>query len=202
MAWKPSGGKLNEIRSAFKEGRINDLIQIVKKQSHQLNTRLYRLEKKGIGTSESAYIFAQRETGKEKPRYTESENKLRAMPLAELYRHAISINVKIVSPTSTATGLKHIENKRLDSASAALARYDIHVNSDELKAFIDAGGSEFLNSRYLSSDQIMEDYEKYVINGNVTVKQFIRELKRYKDASNIKYNKVTRAWNKLNVRKK
>lgn len=202
MVWKPSGGRLDEIRTAFNNGNINELINIVQKQAHQINQRFYRLEKRGIGTGESAYVYAQRETGKEKPRYTESRNKLRAMGIADLYKLAININVKIVSPTSTVTGLQHLEDKRLSGAVKQLNRYDININETQLKEFLDAGGYEFLNSKYLSSDQILEDYEKYVVNGSVTMKQFIRELNRYKDASNIKYNRVQAAWKHINTKKK
>lgn len=199
---KLSRGKLDEIRNAYKNGNVNELVNIVRQQSHLLNTRLYRIEKSGVGLTSSAYVFAQRETGKTKPRYTESTNKLRNMPLQELYNLALNINVKIASPTSSQSGLKHLENVRLEQSSKALARYGINVSPSELKEFFDAGGSEFLNSKYLSSDQIMEDYETYVLNGNLTVKQFLREFKRYKDQSSVKYNKVTKAWKKLNKRKK
>lgn len=202
MVWKPSGGRLNEIRNAYKNGNLNELIQIVKKQAHQINQRFYRMEKRGRGMSESAYVFAKRETGKEKPRYTESERKLRDMGIADLYKMAIDINVKIVSPTSTATGLKYLEDKRLSGAVKQLNRYDINIDESQLKEFLDSGGAEFLNSKYLSSDQLLEDYEKYVVNGNVTMKQFMRELKRYREASNIKYNKVSAAWKRINTRKK
>lgn len=202
MAWKPTAGRLNEIRNAYKTGNMNELIQIVKQQAHQINQRFYRIEKRGRGMGESAYVFAQRETGKDKPRYTESERKLREMGIADLYKLAIDINVKIVSPTSTATGLKHLENTRLSGAVKQLNRYNINIDESQLKEFLDAGGDEFLNSKYLSSDQLLEDYEKYVVNGNVTMKQFMRELTRYKQASNIKYNKVTAAWKRIDTGKK
>lgn len=202
MVWKPSGGRLNEIRAAYESGNLNELVNIVQKQAHQINQRFYRLEKRGMGTGESAYVFAQRETGKDKPRYTESRHKLHDMGIADLYKLAININVKLVSPTSTVRGLRHLEDKRLSGAVKQLNRYDININESQLKEFLDAGGYEFLNSKYLSSDQILEDYEKFVVNGKVTMKQFMRELKRYREASNIKYNKVQAAWKRINTKKK
>ena len=58
-------GYIKELRQA----RNKDLIvDFVSQQAKQINQRFYRLEKVGKG-KDTAYYYAQQETGKDKPRY-------------------------------------------------------------------------------------------------------------------------------------
>lgn len=196
-------GRFSEIRQEYKAGRVDLLAETVQKMAKQVNQRFYRLEKAGVGLGENAYRYAQKETGKEKPRYTESINKLKKMPRQELYELALQINKKLVTPSSTIGGTRMLYEKRLDFASKKLESNGIFVSQDELKAFIDAGGDEFLNNtERFSSEQIMIDYEEFVLNGKVSMDQFVRGLKQFQDTIDMKYSDIQRAFRSLTSRKK
>ena len=106
---------LRQIRQA----RDKDLlVNWVQKASKQVNQRLYRLEKAGVGIGDTAYRFAQMETGKEKPRYSTSTNVLNKMSNEELYSTALELNQKLMSKTSTIRGIKEITESRLSKSIA------------------------------------------------------------------------------------
>lgn len=196
-------GHFSVIRSVYKSGRKDLLAKTVQKMAKQVNQRFYRLEKAGIGLGENAYRYAQKETGKDKPRYTESLHKLNGMSRHDLYELALQINKKLVTPTSTIGGTRALYEKRLELASKKLASEDVTVTEEQLKAFIDAGGDEFLNNaKRFSSSQIMIDYEEFVLNGKVTMDQFVRGLKQFQDITSMKYSDVQKAFKSLTRRKK
>lgn len=196
-------GRFSEIRQEYKAGRTDLLAETVQKMAKQVNQRFYRLEKAGVGLGENAYRYAQRETGKDKPRYTESLNKLKKMPRQELYELALQINKKLVTPSSTIGGTRALYDKRLDFASNKLKGNGINVSEDQLKSFIDAGGAEFLNNaERFSSEQIMIDYEEFVLNGNVSMDQFVRGLKQFQDTIDMKWSDVQSSFRSLTRSKK
>lgn len=196
-------GRFSEIRQEYKAGRTDLLAETVQKMAKQVNQRFYRLEKAGVGLGENAYRYAQRETGKDKPRYTESINKLKQMPRQELYELALQINKKLVTPSSTIGGTRALYDKRLEFASKELESKGVSVSEEQLKAFIDAGGAEFLNNaERFSSDQIMIDYEEFVLNGKVSMDQFVRGLKQFQDTIDMKWSDVQSAFRSLTRSKK
>lgn len=196
-------GRFSEIRQEYKAGRTDLLAETVQKMAKQVNQRFYRLEKAGVGLGENAYRYAQRETGKDKPRYTESINKLKQMPRQELYELALQINKKLVTPSSTIGGACALYDKRLEFASNKLESKGISVSEEHLKAFIDAGGSEFLNNaERFSSEQIMIDYEEFVLNGKVSMDQFVRGLKQFQDTLDMKWSDVQSTFRSLTCSKK
>lgn len=196
-------GHYSEIRSEYKSGRKDLLAKTVQKMAKQVNQRFYRLEKAGIGLGENAYRYAQKETGKDKPRYTESLNKLKGMSRQDLYELALQINKKLVTPSSTIGGTRALYEKRLELASKKLASEDVTVTEEQLKAFIDAGGDEFLNNaKRFSSSQIMIDYEEFVLQGKVTMDQFVRGLKQFQDITSMKYSDIQKTFKSLTRRKK
>lgn len=196
-------GRFSEIRQEYKAGRTDLLAETVQKMAKQVNQRFYRLEKSGIGLGENAYRYAQRETGKDKPRYTESINKLKQMPRQALYELALQINKKLVTPSSTIGGTRALYEKRLEFASKKLESKGISVSEEQLKAFIDADGDEFLNNaKRFSSEQIMIDYEEFVLNGKVSMDQFVRGLKQFQDNLDMKWSDVQSAFRSLTRSKK
>ena len=195
--------KLKELKQA----RNKELLaQEVARMSQQLNQRFYRLEKKGIGLSETAYSYAQSETGKEKPRYTTSVNKLSQLSFNELYNLALNINVKIVSGTSSIKGIKKIGKKRISKATEKLKENlnldDVEFNEDDLEEFIKLGGSDLLNNKYMDSNQVIEDFIELSKQGNITVKEFIREFKRFKKVNKKTPDRVRKNWLRLSNRKR
>lgn len=168
---------LRELRQIKdKDSIINKLI----KMSKQVNQRFYRIEKKGLSNDSYGYERAQLETGKEKPRYSTSYNVLNEYPLQTLYEMGLQINIKIYSDTTTIKGIEGIQKKRIDEAVKALNDKGIKIGRKEFLDFIESGGAEFLNNKYLSSTQIIEDFEEITKDGNVSVKEFLREFKRYR----------------------
>lgn len=194
--------KLKELKQA----RNKELLtQEVARMSKQLNQRFYRLEKKGIGLNETAYSYAQSETGKEKPRYTTSVNKLSQLSFNELYNLALNINVKIVSGTSSIRGIKKIGEKRISKATEKLKEtlnLDDEFNEEDLKEFIELGGSVLLNNKYMDSNQVIEDFIELSKQGNITVKEFIREFKRFKKVNKKTPDRVRKNWLRLSKRKR
>lgn len=195
--------KLKELKQA----RNKELLaQEVARMSRQLNQRFYRLEKKGIGLNETAYSYAQSETGKEKPRYTTSVNKLSQLSFNELYNLALNINVKIVSGTSSIKGIKKIGEKRISKATEKLKETlnldDNEFNEEDLKEFIELGGSDLLNNKYMDSEQVIEDFIELSKQGNITVKEFIREFKRFKKVNKKTPDRVRKNWLRLSQRKR
>lgn len=196
-------GHFSEIRQEYKAGRKDLLAETVQKMAKQVNQRFYRLEKAGVGLGENAYRYAQKETGKEKPRYTESINKLKQMPRQELYELALQINKKLVTPSSTIGGTRMLYEKRLEASSAAIQqRFGVSISKDQLLQFIDAGGDRFLNdSHRFSSGQILKDYEQYVLDGKVSTEKFIELLQAYQEKTSMKYSDLQREFRTLNKRR-
>lgn len=196
-------GRFSEIRQEYKAGRKDLLVETVQKMAKQVNQRFYRLEKTGVGLGENAYRYAQKETGKEKPRYTESINKLKQMPRQELYELALQINKKLVTPSSTIGGTRMLYEKRLEASSIAIEqRFGVSISKDQLLQFINAGGDRFLNdSHRFSSGQIMKDYEQYVLDGKVITEKFIEQLQAYQEKTSMKYSDLQRDFRSLNKRR-
>lgn len=201
--FKNLSGHFSEIRQEYKAGRKDLLAETVQKMAKQVNQRFYRLEKAGVGLGENAYRYAQKETGKEKPRYTESINKLKQMPRQELYELALQINKKLVTPSSTIGGTRMLYEKRLEASSAAIEqRFGVSISKDQLLQFIDADGDRFLNdSHRFSSGQILKDYEQYVLNGKVSTEKFIEQLQSYQEKTSMKYSDLQREFRSLNKRR-
>lgn len=166
---------LNKIRE-LKQARNPELFaKEIQRMSKQINQRFYRLEKAGY-EGDTAYRYAQKETGKNKPRYSVSLNKIMGMSLEEMYQTAIEINAKLISPTSTIRGIKELENRRLESSSQALEELGINLSPQEIKELVTNGGGELLGNKWLDSYQIVDDWE-FAKERGLTVKEFIRSYK-------------------------
>lgn len=167
--------KLNRIKELKQLRDVDVFAEEVSRMARQINQRFYRLEKRGIYNT-TAQQYAVKDTRKEKPRYPSSINVLKDMTIEELYELAIDINNKIVSPTSTLRGLKKVENKRLDSSLAKLSEEGFDIEKKKFIKFLENGGGEILNNKFLSSDQIIEMWQNSLVQG-LTTKEFIRSFK-------------------------
>ena len=146
----------------------------------------------------------ERETGKEKPRYTVSINKLEGMSLQELYELGIQINAKLVSKTSTITGLKEVEDYRIKEGIKELFGEDFNVKdiNEEWKKFLRDGGGELMNNKWMSSYQIADDWQEFTQQGGVSMQEFIDIYNVYKEKEDIDYGDIRRRLINLNKRKK
>lgn len=193
--------ELRELRSA----RNTELFaKKIKQMAAQINQRFYRLEKSG-GSKDTAYLYAQRETGKDKPRYSVNLEKLKNMSIQELFNLGVEINQKLVSKTSTLRGLREVAKKRLEMSTESLDGWNLSQDEkQEYQKFLENGGGTLMNKRYLDSEQIREDWLRYNRQG-VTTKEFIYQYKRYKEKTEdweFDYGKVHRNLNNLVIRKK
>ena len=201
-------GKLNELRD-LKQARIKEpLIDLVQKMARQVNQRFYRLEKANVGLGDTAYRFAVQETDKKKPRYPTYKKTLENMSLQELYELGIQLNVKIASKTSTIRGLKEV-NRQREIESLRTLHSDVGVSKDisigeqnRWRDFLNRGGGEIMNNKYLDSYQIREDWYNYTYEGGVSIKKFLEVYNKntQDNFDDVDYGKIRRTL--INLKKK
>lgn len=188
--------KLKQLRQA--KSKVL-LAREVVRMSKQINQRFYRLEKAGLNVDSYAYQLASMQLGKERPRYTTSFNKLSELPFDTLYKQALEINEKIASGTSAITGVKETQKKRITNSLATLKDMGYDIDRDDFEDFLRIGGAQLL--REFGSEQIIEDFWSKTQKGVVTVKEFVREFKRYKSLKRVDYSKVLRNLKRINKKR-
>lgn len=201
----------NETFEKLKYYRIqNDkekLAREVRRMSKVINERYRQLEKKDLSKDSYAYKVSQGETGRQKPRYTESQNKLENMDIVSLFELGLQLNVKIYSSSSRVRGVRDIQSKRIEKAVESLeATLGKPIDKKTFKDFLENGGSELLNYKYLDSEQVIDDLTELTKDGKVSVKEFINEFKRFRkqisEKKRLDYGRITRNLNNLVARKK
>lgn len=188
--------KLRELRQARSKVL---LAKEVVRMSKQINQRFYRLEKAGLHVDSYAYQLASMQLGKERPRYTTSFNKLSDLPFDTLYKQALEINEKIGSKTSAITGVKATQEKRVTNSLDSLRKLGYDIDRDDFEQFLKIGGSQLIKE--FGSEQIFEDFWSQTQEGVVTVKEFVREFKRYKSLERVDYSKVLRNLKRINKKR-
>lgn len=189
-------------------GETGALVKEVVRIGKIINQRFYRLEKAGIAKQSYAYQVAQGETGRDKPRYMTNLDKLRKMDRLDLYRMYRQMYAKYFSDTSKEAKLKKIVEEKLEESYQAAqyiarsAGLDIEINKDDYIKFLELMGSEYLNSTYLYSEQLIEDFIMYTQIGNLSVKEFAREYKRFKNIENLDTIRVRRNLDRALERKR
>lgn len=175
------------------------LAREVVRMSKQINQRFYRLEKAGLNVDSYAYQLASMQLGKERPRYTTSISKLTELPFDTLYKQALEINEKIASGTSAIRGVRVTQEKRITNSLAELKARGYDINRDDFEEFLKIGGSTLIKE--FGSEQIFEDFWSKTQEGVVTVKEFVREFKRYKSLDRVDYSKVLRNLKRINKKR-
>lgn len=188
--------KLRELRQA--KSKVL-LAREVVRMSKQINQRFYRLEKAGLSVDSYAYKLASMQLGKERPRYTTSFNKLSELPFDTLYKQALEINEKIASGTSAITGVRAIQKERITNSLASLKEMGYDIDKGDFEEFLRIGGAQLI--REFGSEQIFEDFWSKTQEGVVTVKEFVREFKRYKSLERVDYSKVLRNLKRINKKR-
>lgn len=183
------------------------LAKEIRKLTKRVNQRYRELEKKGLNSDSYSYKVSQGETGRVMPRYTESQNVLERMSIAELFELGLQVNAKIYSSSSRVKGVREIQDKRITKAVESLSKsLGKEIDKQTFKDFIEKGGSELLNNKFLDSEQVVDDFLEYTKSGNVSIKEFIREFTRYRkqmsEKKRIDYAKIKRNLNNLVQRKK
>lgn len=156
-----------------------ELVDIVQGMANKLNRRFRRLEENDIGLNESAYYYAMtdkfsKETLNGNVRYPNTKSQLKQLNSKQLYELGQSLNKKLTSRTSTISGIKKLNEERINKGTQQLESdlSDIDFNIDKFKEFLRKGGGKILNNKYLDYTLVVEDFMDKIKN-KVTVKQFI-----------------------------
>lgn len=182
--------KKKALLKLYKNNDEKALASEIAKMTKQLNRRFLNLERKGVGLNENAYRYAQQETGRERPRYSESaklwEKNIKLYGAERVLDAALNINVKLLSNSSLVTGVEALSSKRIHNAVDSLKKYmpeelKKELSEDNFMSFIKSGGSKLLNTKYLSSTQVIEDFLKFSKRGNgeLSNKEFIDSYMDY-----------------------
>ena len=163
------------------QGNKRALAKEIRRMSKALNQRFRELEKRGLQGDSYAYKYARSETGKNKPRYTESMNVLMNYDLNTLFEQGLQVNVKMYSSSTSIPVVRATKEKKLNKAIQTLQdEIGEEIDYNEFENFLKLGGGEFMNYKYLDSTQVVEDFVEFTKSGNISTKEFIREFKRYK----------------------
>ena len=200
---RDTNSQMEKLKLLFKMQNKKELAKEVKQMAKQINQRFYRLEKQDLQNDSYAYQLSKKETGKTKPRYTQSLNKLEDKPLDTLYQESMDIFSKLFSKTSKIRGVKEIQEKRINKGIENLEfSAGIKIDKNDFKEFLELGGGEFLNSKYFDSTQIIEDFVDATKDGNISIKEFLREFKRFKKIQQRTYPRIKKNLTNLLSRKK
>lgn len=150
--------RTNRIIEFKRAGDKEALAREVRLMNKRLNERFRQIEKKNKHPEKTtAYMYAQRELGSEKPRYTESMNKIMEMDINTLYESALGVSRKLGSKSTSLSGLKYINENRVQGALDGIKKelgIDIE-DSPEFRRFLEENVNEMIDNN-IGSDVIFE----------------------------------------------
>lgn len=162
--------KFDQKQRAKQEERTNRIIELkragdkealareVRLMNKRLNERFRQIERKTKNPEKTtAYMYAQRELGTEKPRYTESMNKIMQMDINTLYESALGVSRKLGSKSASLSGLKYINENRVQGAIEGIKKnlgIDIE-DTKEFRRFLEENVNEMVDNN-IGSDVIFE----------------------------------------------
>lgn len=162
--------KFEQKQRAKQEERTNRIIELkragdkealsreVRLMNKRLNERFRQIERKNKNPEKTtAYMYAQRELGTEKPRYTESMNKLMEMDINTLYESALGVSRKLGSKSASLSGLKYINENRVQGAIEGIkTQLGIDIeDTKEFRRFLEENVNEMIDND-IGSDVIFE----------------------------------------------
>lgn len=150
--------RTNRIIEFKKAGDKEALAREVRLMNKRLNERFRQIERKTKKQEKTtAYMYAQRELGTEKPRYTESMNKIMEMDINTLYESALGVSRKLGSKSASLTGLKYINENRVQGAIEGIKKnlgIDVE-DSKEFRRFLEENVNEMVDNN-IGSEVIFE----------------------------------------------
>lgn len=162
--------KFEEKQRAKQEERTNRIIEMkragdkealareVRLMNKRINERFRQIERKNKHPEKTTgYMYAQRELGSEKPRYTESVKKLMEEDINTVYEQALSVSRKLGSKSTSLSGLKYINENRVQGAIEGIKKnlgIDIE-DSQEFRRFLEENVNEMIDNN-IGSDVIFE----------------------------------------------
>lgn len=150
--------RTNRIIELKRAGDKKALAREVRLMNKRLNERFRQIERKNKNPEKTtAYMYAQRELGTEKPRYTESMNKIMEMDIDTLYENALGVSRKLGSKSASLSGLKYINENRVQGAIEGIKKnlgIDIE-DTKEFRRFLEESVNEMVDNN-IGSDVIFE----------------------------------------------
>lgn len=150
--------RTNRIIELKRAGDKEALAREVRLMNKRLNERFRQIERKNKNPEKTtAYMYAQRELGTEKPRYTESMNKIMEMDINTLYENALGVSRKLGSKSTSLYGLKYINENRVQGAIEGIKEnlgIDIE-DTKEFRRFLEENVNEMVDNN-IGSDVIFE----------------------------------------------
>lgn len=150
--------RTNRIIEMKRAGDKEALAREVRLMNKRLNERFRQIEKKNKHPEKTTgYMYAQRELGMDKPRYTESINKIMQEDIDRLYENALGVSRKLGSKSTSLTGLKYINENRVQGAIEGIKKnlgIDIE-DTAEFRRFLEENVNEMIDNN-IGSDVIFE----------------------------------------------
>lgn len=150
--------RTNRIIEMKRAGDKEALAREVRLMNKRLNERFRQIERKNKNPEKTtAYMYAQRELGREKPRYTESMKKIMEMDINTLYESALEVSRKLGSKSASLSGLKYINENRVQGAIEGIKKnlgIDIE-DTKEFRRFLEENVNEMVDNN-IGSDVIFE----------------------------------------------
>lgn len=150
--------RTNRIIELKRAGDKEALAREVRLMNKRLNERFRQIERKNKNPEKTtAYMYAQRELGTEKPRYTESMNKIMEMDIDTLYENALGVSRKLGSKSASLSGLKYINENRVQGAIEGIkTQLGIDIeDTKEFRRFLEENVNEMVDNN-IGSDVIFE----------------------------------------------
>lgn len=150
--------RTNRIIEMKRAGDKEALAREVRLMNKRLNERFRQIEKKNKHPEKTTgYMYAQRDLGIDKPRYTESLKKLMQEDIDRLYENALGVSRKLGSKSTSLSGLKYINENRVQGALEGIKKnlgIDIE-DSPEFRRFLEENVNEMIDNN-IGSDVIFE----------------------------------------------
>lgn len=150
--------RTNRIIEMKRAGDKEALAREVRLMNKRLNERFRQIEKKNKHPEKTTgYMYAQRELGMDKPRYTESLKKIKQEDIDRLYENALGVSRKLGSKSTSLSGLKYINENRVQGALEGIKKnlgIDIE-DSTEFRRFLEENVNEMIDNN-IGSDVIFE----------------------------------------------
>lgn len=150
--------RTNRIIEMKRAGDKEALAREVRLMNKRLNERFRQIERKNKHPERTTgYMYAQRELGTEKPRYTESLKKIMETDINTLYEQALGVSRKLGSKSTSLSGLKYINENRVQGAIEGIKKnigIDIE-DSKEFRRFLEENVNEMIDNN-IGSDVIFE----------------------------------------------
>lgn len=150
--------RTNRIIELKRAGDKEALAKEVRLMNKRLNERFRQIERKNKHPEKTTgYMYAQRELGREKPRYTESLKKIMEEDINTLYEQALGVSRKLGSKSTSLLGLKYINENRVQGAIEGIKKnLDIDIeDTKDFRRFLEENVNEMVDNN-IGSDVIFE----------------------------------------------